>query len=234
MAKALENEHGVTTLVVQADMGDVKGPEYLIKTVTNHFKHPKTGASQIDIIVNNAGVAINKSIEETTVEHFDNHYRINVLGPLLLVKEAKPYLPTDRSGRIINLSSVSATKGFAGQSVYGGTKAALDAMTRTWSRELAENATVNSITPGPVATDMWNATSPEFKRGAQPFIKQTPLSAVREGIDDPDVIENAKDSGGRAAYPAEIAGIVGMLTSADSGWCTGQAICANGGATFAL
>jgi NAD(P)-dependent dehydrogenase (short-subunit alcohol dehydrogenase family) len=70
------------------------------------------------------------------------------------MKAAMPYLPTDRSGRIVNVSSVSSTMGFVGQSVYGGTKAALDSMTRTWARELAERATVNSVNPGPVATDM--------------------------------------------------------------------------------
>lgn len=61
-----------------------------------------------------------------------------------------PYLPNDRSGRIVNMSSVSSSMGFASQSVYGGTKAALEAMTRTWARELAERATVNAVNPGPV------------------------------------------------------------------------------------
>lgn len=72
----------------------------------------------------------------------------------MLVKAAEKYLPTDNSGRIVNLSSVSATLGFPAQSIYGGTKAALDAMTRTWARELAGRCTVNSVNPGPVDTDM--------------------------------------------------------------------------------
>ena len=72
-----------------------------------------------------------------------------MLGPLLLTQAAVPYLPTDRSGRIINVSSVSSRLGIAGQSVYGGTKAALEAMTRSWSRELADRATVNAVNPGP-------------------------------------------------------------------------------------
>lgn len=78
---------------------------------------------------------------------------MNVLGPLLLVQAALSYLPNDRSGRIVNLSSVSSSLGFANQTVYGGTKSALEAMTRTWSRELAERCTVNSVNPGPVATE---------------------------------------------------------------------------------
>jgi NAD(P)-dependent dehydrogenase (short-subunit alcohol dehydrogenase family) len=63
-------------------------------------------------------------------------------------------LPRDRSGRIVNISSVSSSAGFSEQSVYGGTKAALEAMTRTWARELSERCTVNAINPGPVLTEM--------------------------------------------------------------------------------
>jgi NAD(P)-dependent dehydrogenase (short-subunit alcohol dehydrogenase family) len=112
------------------------------------------GNFQIDIIVHNAGVSINLPIEECDAKDFAFQYNVNVRGPLLLMKEALPYLPHDRSGRIVNISSVSASLGFIGQSVYGGTKAALEAMTRTWARELAERATVNAVNPGPVATEM--------------------------------------------------------------------------------
>lgn len=83
---------------------------------------------------------------------FKEHYDINVLGPLLLVKAAIPYLPHDGSGRIVSLSSVSSTLGLPGQSIYGGTKSALEAMTRTWARELAERCTANCVNPGPVVT----------------------------------------------------------------------------------
>jgi NAD(P)-dependent dehydrogenase (short-subunit alcohol dehydrogenase family) len=109
---------------------------------------------QIDILIHNAGVSVNRPIEETDADDFAFQYNVNVRGPLLLTKAALPYLPHDRSGRIINLSSVSSSLGFVGQSVYGGTKAALEAMTRTWARELAERATVNAVNPGPVATEM--------------------------------------------------------------------------------
>jgi NAD(P)-dependent dehydrogenase (short-subunit alcohol dehydrogenase family) len=109
---------------------------------------------QIDIIINNAGVSVNRPIEEVDAKDFAFQYNINVRGPLLLMKAAVPYLPTDRSGRIINVSSVSSSLGLINQSVYGGTKAALESMTRTWARELAERATVNAVNPGPVATEM--------------------------------------------------------------------------------
>jgi 3-oxoacyl-[acyl-carrier protein] reductase len=180
-------------------------------------------------LINNAGVSNNLKIQDITIDDYEWQYRINVLGPLLLMQAALPYLPHDRSGRIVNVSSVSSSEGFIGQSVYGGTKAALEAMTRTWARELAERATVNAINPGPVKTDMWNSTSPEFKKHLKPWIEKTPGSAIRPQLDDEDLVKDADNAGGRPAYTEEIGGIVGMLCTADSLWCTGQVVCANGG-----
>jgi NAD(P)-dependent dehydrogenase (short-subunit alcohol dehydrogenase family) len=152
LAARLEQQHGIKALPVQADMGSENGPAHLIATALNHFAHPKTRKLQIDILVNNAGVASNLAIEKCTAEDFDFVYRVNVRGPLFLLKAALPYLPVDRSGRVVSVSSVSASCGFHEQSVYGGSKAAVEAMTRTWARELAERATVNCVNPGPVLT----------------------------------------------------------------------------------
>lgn len=154
LADRLSTTHNIKALPVQADMGTPNGPAHLISTALNHFAHPKTRKLVLDIIINNAGVAGNKSIADVTADDFAHQYNVNVRGPLFLIQAALPYLPHDRSGRIVNLSSVSASLGFEEQSVYGGTKAALEAMTRSWARELAERATVNAVNPGPVATDM--------------------------------------------------------------------------------
>lgn len=215
-------------------MGLPTGPAHIINTSKNHFSHPKTGKFQIDMLINNAGVSKNLPIADCTIADFDWQYKINVLGPLLLIKAVLPYLPNDRSGRIVNLSSVSSSHGFVGQSVYGGTKAALEAMTRTWARELSERATVNAVNPGPVKTDMWAGTTPEYRRGLRPFIQQTPGSAIRPEVDDEDLVADAENAGGRPAYAAEIAGVIGMLCTPDSLWCTGQVVCANGGARMAI
>lgn len=118
------------------------------------------------------------------LEDFTNSYAVNILGPILVLKAAWPYLPHDRSGRIVNLSSVSSSLSFPGQTLYGGTKAALEAMTRTWGRELAERATVNVVNPGPVATHMWWATSVSFQQISKHFIQNVPLMKAREGIDE--------------------------------------------------
>lgn len=234
LSEKLTQEHGVTCFIVQADVGSAGGATHIVNTSKNHFSHPKTGKFQIDIIVNNAGVAKNQSIEEVDVEEFNRQYRINVLGPLLLMQATLPYLPTDRSGRVVNLSSVSSSEGFKGQSIYGGTKAALEAMTRTWARELSERATVNAINPGPVKTDMWQQTTQEFKDNMRPFIQNTPGSAIRPDVDDEDLVKDAANAGGRPAYVDEIAGVVGMLCTTDSVWCTGQVVCANGGMRMAI
>ena len=232
LASSLESTHGINALAVQADMGNPNGPAHLITTAKNHFSHPRSGKFQVDIIINNAGVSKNTPIEEITAEDFTHQYIVNVLGPILLLQAALPYLPTNRSGRIVNLSSVSSSLGFAGQTVYGGTKAALEAMTRTWARELGERATVNAVNPGPVATDMYWETGSHFQQQMKPFVQNAPLQKVRPGIDDEQFVKDGEKAGGRPGYDHEIAGVVAMLCSEDSAWCTGSVICANGGFKF--
>ncbi|KAI1502879.1 short-chain dehydrogenase [Biscogniauxia marginata] len=224
LSKTLESAHNIRTLVVQADLGTPEGPADLIDAAKSHFS-----PFQLDILINNAGVALNSLLPAVTVPQFETSYRVNVLGPLLLTQAAAPYLPRDRSGRVVNLSSVSSSAGFAEQSVYGGTKAALEAMTRTWARELAERATVNAVNPGPVLSEMYARNTPEFRREIRGWLEHTPLSRPREGVDTAEVVEDARASGGRPAYVGEIADIVAMLCGKDAAWCTGQVVCANGG-----
>ncbi|KAI8163142.1 L-xylulose reductase [Colletotrichum sp. SAR 10_70] len=234
LAADLQTKHNITVLPVQADMGTPTGPRSLVETAKAHFLQKNGGKFQVDILINNAGVAHNNLLPDITVEQFDLSYRVNVLGPLLLVQALQPYLPRDRSGRIVNMSSVSSSTGFPEQSVYGGTKAALEAMTRTWARELSENATVNAVNPGPVLTEMYAGNTPEFKRFIKGFIEHTPLMRARKGIDSDELVAEAEEAGGRPAYVGEIAGVVGMLVSAESAWCTGQVVCANGGMLFGM
>lgn len=111
-------------------------------------------------------------------------------------------------------------------------KAALEHMTRTWARELAERATVNAVNPGPVATDMYGDTSPDFQQQMKSHIQHTPLMKERRGIDPEEFVKVAENAGGRPGYDYEVAGVVAMLCSEDSAWCTGSVICANGGLKF--
>ncbi|KAF6839414.1 3-oxoacyl-(acyl-carrier-protein) reductase [Colletotrichum plurivorum] len=232
LAAELQSKHNIQVLPVQADMGSTDGPRSLVETAKSHFQ--KDGRFQVDVLINNAGVAHNNLLPDITLDQFDLSYRVNVRGPLLLVQALQPYLPQDRSGRIVNMSSVSSSTGFPEQSVYGGTKAALEAMTRTWARELSENATVNAVNPGPVLTEMYAGNTPEFKRFIKGFIEHAPLMRARKGVDSDELVAEAEEAGGRPAYVGEIAGIVGMLVSEEAGWCTGQVVCANGGMLFGM
>lgn len=200
------------------------------------------GKLQIDILINNAGVSADRNLNDAAKgpiapDHFHWHYTINVLAPLLLTQGCAPFLPTDRSGRIVNISSVSSSLGFVGQSMYGGTKAALEAMTRTWARELADRATVNAVNPGPVIGDMYFKAGEDFWADIQGFQDNTPGSKFDET--DPDTVNRItpeqrqlikeKMGGRRPAFTSEIAGVVGMLCTPDGLWCTGSVVCANGG-----
>lgn len=228
LAEKLQSQHSIRAVTVQADVGTASGATALVDAAKSAFSRAD-GTLQVDILVNNAGIAQNAFLRDVTVAQFDETYRVNVLGPLLVTQAVEPYLPTDRSGRIVNLSSVSSSTGFVSQSVYGGSKAAVEAMTRTWARELAGRATVNAVNPGPVEGPMYKSNSPEFLAGIKGWIMHTPLMEARPGVDADDVVADARESGGRPAYTPEVAGIVGMLCTEDAAWCTGQVVCANGG-----
>lgn len=225
LATTLSSQHNIPAHPLQADLSLATGPATLIAAAQSLFRAP----FRLDIIINNAGIALNAPIPGVTAADFTATYAVNVLAPLLLIQSALPFLPTDRTGRIVNISSVSSSTGFVGQSVYGGTKAALEAMTRTWARELAERATVNAVNPGPVEGPMYASNTPEFLEGIKGWNMHAPGMAVREGVDAPEVVAEAREAGGRLAKTSEIAGVVGMLCTPDAQWCTGSVVCANGG-----
>lgn len=166
-------------------------------------------------------------------------HTVNVLAPLLLTQAVAPHLPTDRSGRVVSVSSVSSSIGYQSQSVYAGSKAAIEAMTRVWSRELAERATVNAINPGPAWGDMYEQAGPSFWTINQPYVDAAPLAAYdgeatvleMAGADAAKFDKLIRESmrARRPGFTLEIAGTVDMLCSLESGWTTGSVICANGG-----
>ncbi|CAN9082995.1 unnamed protein product [Alternaria alternata] len=160
---------------------------------------------------------------------FEATFALNARAPLFILQAALPYLPHDRSGRVINVSSITTSMGFWWQSCYAGTKGALEAMTRVWARELAERCTVNSINPGAMATGMYTGLPKEMLEKVWSLNYMAPLAATREGIDSEDTVAAAKDMGGRPAYLDEVAGVVGLLCMPEAGWITGQVIGTNGG-----
>ncbi|CAK7217871.1 hypothetical protein SCUCBS95973_003294 [Sporothrix curviconia] len=222
LAAELRQKHGVEIVLTQADVAQ----EAAVKQVAADFAKFAAGRP-LHILVNNAGVGGDYLLKDVPVAEFHRIYSVNVLAPILVTQALLPYLPHDRSGRIVNISSVASSMGFATHTLYGGTKAALEAMTRTWARELSERATVN-------AGDMYFAAGQAFWDQMQPFQANCPLSAVREGVDDAKLVKMANENmnGRRPAYFSEVAGVVGMLCGPDSAWTTGSVISANGGFKF--
>lgn len=241
--------------LVQADLS--KGQEAAEAIVAGaralHDAHLKDARPrfQIDIVINNAGVIYPKALNDPsgpiTVADFNAIYSINVIAPMLLVQAVQPHLPTNRSGRIVNVSSAASRLLMPGFSIYSSSKAALEALTRIWSAELAGRATVNAVNPGPVWTDMTAALHQELHL-IKPYLDTTPLAqygapgqeandvAIRATLDRTKPGEGAafdeivrKTGGTRPALAEEIAGIIEMLCCEGSGWSTGGVIGANGG-----
>ncbi|EXJ77301.1 hypothetical protein A1O3_10459 [Capronia epimyces CBS 606.96] len=231
--KDLSSKYGVKIVPVKADL---MKPEEAGQALVEAAKANFGGNVVINILVNNAGVGGDYPLGEVPIPEFHRMYAVNVLAPLVITQTLLPFLPHDRSGRIVNISSVASTMGFKTHTLYGGTKAALEAMTRTWARELAERATVNAVNPGPVEGDMYFAAGRDFWKQLDPFQQTTPLSAVREGVDSPELVKICNENmwGRRPAYWSEVAAIVGMICGEDSAWCTGSIVNANGGLRFTL
>lgn len=195
-----------------------------------NFTNLENGRCQIDIVVNNAGIADLKPLGDINVNDFNKIYSPNVLGPIFLLQACLAYLPTDRSGRIVNVSSVGCALGLRHQTVYAGSKGALEAMTRVWARELAERATVNSVNPGPVLSDIYRSCPDDIKQMLGQWNQVSPLATVRP--QDTEELQEWTKFGGRPAHASEVAGVVAMLCLPDAGWTTGSVISANGGMRF--
>ncbi len=179
--------------------------------VTRLIDQTKQAYDSLDILVNNAGVYQPMPIHELTEDEFHREMNINVLGPLLAIRESLR-LFGPKGGSIINISSVASTSHTPGFSIYSATKAGLDAVTGVLAKERApRNIRVNSVNPG--------ATLSEGTRDAglygvgsdfeKQLVAMTPL--------------------GRIGTPADIAKVVVFLASDDSGWLTGEKILASGG-----
>ena len=160
---------------------------------------------RLDVLVNNAGIAAFKPLEEFTIEDFDRSVAVNVRAVFVAAQEAARHMPD--GGRIITIGSTNAERmPFAGGSVYGMTKAAVAGLTRGLARDLGpRNITVNTVQPGPVETDMNPATGP-FAETLKSFL------ALK-----------------RYATGDEIAGMVAYLASPEAAFVTGASLTIDGG-----
>lgn len=253
IAAELTAAHSIRVAHVQADLNEpVVATPKIIDAAKAFYKsyHPEAPKDlQVDILINNAGVGSNQLLNDPVKgaieeKEYTRVYNVNVLAPLLLTQAVAPFLPTDRSGRIVNVSSVSSSIGYEGQSVYAGTKAALEAMTRCWSRELYDKATVNAVNPGPAWGDMYAEAGEKFWKINQPYVDAAPLAAYNG---EEDVLKTAGDDAERfdktvregmgsrrPGFTSEIAGTIDMLCTEESGWTTGSVVCANGGMKMSI
>ncbi|KZL71785.1 short chain dehydrogenase [Colletotrichum incanum] len=231
LAKDFETKYNVKALPVKADLSKPEAPQQLVDAAKAHFTDAN-GRFQIDIIINNAATVNAQGIDQLDLDLFDATFNLNCKAPALLVKASFPYLPTDRSGRIVNISSATTTWGVWWQTSYAGTKGAIEAMTRVWARELAERATVNAVAPGPMDTGLYSGLPDEPREALRPLNILTPLAKARPGVDSQEVLDLAQSIGGRPGYLEEVAGVVGVCCLPESGWMTGNLVGASGGGAF--
>jgi 3-oxoacyl-[acyl-carrier protein] reductase len=162
---------------------------------------------RLDILVTNAGIALDQLLLRVKPEELEKTYATNVFGAVYLAKAAIRPMMRQKHGRIIELSSVVAEAGNPGQAVYASSKAAILGLTKTLAREYASRGiTVNAIAPGFIETDMTAGLNEKARAG---ILEQTPV--------------------GRIGKPEEVAAAAVFLASDEAAYVTGQVLRVNGG-----
>ena len=185
---------------VEADVSNFEQCESMIKETIEKY-------GRIDVLVNNAGITKDGLIMRMKKEDFEAVIDVNLVGTFNVTRNVIPYMIKQKSGRIINVSSVVGVAGNAGQTNYSASKAGVIGFTKSLAKEVASrNILVNAIAPGFIDTDMTKVLS----------------DTVKEGI-------NAQIPLKRMGSPKEVAKVVKFLASEDSSYVTGQVINIDGG-----
>lgn len=170
------------------------------------FTFAKDTYGKIDVLVNNAGIMRNKPIKDFEDDEFTAHFEINVRGVFNALREAATQLADQ--GKVINISSSTTRMRLPAYGIYSATKAAVEQMSKVFSKEVGRGISVNVVSPGPTRTEL-------FLQGkSQEFIDQ--LIAL--------------NNFGRLGEPEDIARVVTFLASDESTWISGQVVPVNGGA----
>jgi NAD(P)-dependent dehydrogenase (short-subunit alcohol dehydrogenase family) len=195
---------GRRCVVLQTDVSDADAVQRMIAATVQHF-------GGLDIVVNNAGIALFKPIEEFTLAEFSRVMDVNVKGPWLCAKYAFPELKR-RRGTIINITSASGHYGgaSAGGSAYDASKAALRQMTYALAAEFGPHGIrVNAIAPGVIVTDRLGGQGFAASEVGRQEIGRTPLR--------------------RLGVPADVGGVAVFLASEDAAYINGTTIMLDGG-----
>jgi 3-oxoacyl-[acyl-carrier protein] reductase len=191
---------GGRAIPVQADVGDFEQAARLIETAIDTF-------GRIDILVNNAGTTRDQLLMLMKEEDWDLVLCTNLKGVFNCCKAAARQMMRQRSGRIVNISSVSGIAGQGGQTNYSASKAGMIGFTKSLAKELGpRNVTVNAVAPGFVLSDLTADLSEDLKQRA---IETTPLR--------------------RMGQPEEIAHAVAFLASDLASFITGEVLTVDGG-----
>ena len=186
--------------IFQCDVSNFHACENFLGEVIKKF-------GRIDILVNNAGITRDGLLMRMSEEDFDAVLNTNLKGTFHCIRFAARQMIKQRSGRIINLSSVSGVVGNAGQANYSASKAGVIGLTKSAARELSSRGvTVNAVAPGFICTEMTDVLPEKTKEEAAAGI---PL--------------------GHLGKPEDIAEAVAFLASEEAGYITGQVLCVDGG-----
>lgn len=192
--------YGVRCIGVQGDVSAFEDCENMTKQVIEKFE-------RIDVLVNNAGITKDMLFIRMKEEDFKQVIDVNLMGTFNMTKNVSQYMVKQRTGRIINISSIVGIDGNAGQANYSASKAGIIGLTKSLAKELAgRNILVNAIAPGFIETDMTSVLKDDVKTN---ILNSIPLK--REG------------------KPEEVANVVKFLASDDSSYITGQVISVDGG-----
>lgn len=200
LAAKLSSELGVQVKSYACNVADSE-------TVQSVFKQIITDMGTVDILVNNAGITRDGLLMRMKDEDFDAVIATNLRSVFLCTRAVARTMMGNRSGHIVNVSSINALRGQAGQSNYAAAKAGVIGLTRTNAMELSSRGiTVNAVAPGFIDTDMTAKLSPEVR---EKYAAQIPL--------------------GRLGQPEDVAKLVAFLASDDAKYITGQIIGVDGG-----
>lgn len=191
---------GVKCLAVKGDVSKFEDSETMVKQIVDEF-------GKIDVLVNNAGITKDMLIIRMKKEDFESVIDVNLTGTFNVTKNVVQYMMKQKSGRIINISSVVGISGNAGQTNYSASKAGIIGFSKSLAKEVgSRNILVNVVAPGFIETQMTEVLKDNVK---EEISKQIPLK--------------------RMGNTQDVANVVKFLASEDSSYITGQVIQVDGG-----
>lgn len=200
LEKYIKDNYEVEVLTIKADVGNESEVKNMFNDIINKF-------NTIDVVVNNAAIAIDTIFEDKTVNNFHKILDTNLVGTFLVSKYASKYMLEKKEGNIINISSTNGIDTYYPYSMdYDASKAGVISLTKNLSKELSPYIRVNCVCPGWIVTDMNNSLDKEYMSK-----------------------EITKINLKRFAEPMEIANVVYFLASAEASYVNGSIIAVDGG-----